>query len=178
MSCTLQHIPERLHKKSRPRLDIFEVGEEIYRRSDLEHLDNPFASISLRDISVNRQGLKENILSNAEDVLISTISNGIERYDSEICILKIKDLSEEGTYDKTFIEEKEDAEHTARIMLMHDPIPCMYPHCEFRLWFDAIHVSKDNYSETIGSKKYKKLRNQLRQSLAVMIIQREISQKG
>jgi len=174
MSCTLRHVPERLHKQGKSLLNEFEIGEEIYRRCKKEELENPFASISIADISVNRQGILSQKLSNPEDVLINILECGAPDYKAEICLLKIKDLSDDKTYDKTFEQVKNDQVYTARMTLIHDPACCMYPHCEFRVWIDGKHITRENHDETIG--KLKQIRGRLKHALAEMIVKREISQ--
>ncbi len=170
--CNLKHIPERLHAAGRSDIQNFEIGEELYRRCKPEHLINPFASISLRDISINRQGLKLQKLSNPEDVLLNL---NLERNPDEIlkesvCILVVKEL-EGNTYRKEAVDLK------TKITLLHDQLACNYAHCVFQIEFDGKVVLEDNYDQTINNKKDKtasKGRTWCRQELAEMIIKREV----
>jgi hypothetical protein len=175
MSCTLRHIPQRLHSNDRPIINEFVVGEEIYRRCKKEELENPFVNISIADVSVNRQG-KPIEISIPEDVLINILECGAENYNLEICKLKIISLLDNHTFDKKFSEEKDGITHIAQMKLVHDPHHCMYPHCEFRVWLNNEHLTMSNFSDKL--KKLKVIKAALRQELAKMIIQKEISQSA
>ena len=173
MLCVLKHIPERLHTNSKPIINEFKVGEEIYRRCKPEELENPFTSISIADLSVNRQGMDKE-MSQPEDVLINILECGAENYNLEICTLEIKSLLENNTFHKEFTEEKNGVKFKAEMKLIHAPDCCMYPHCEFRVWLDNEHITISNFS--IKLKKLKGIKAELRHELAKMIIQKEIRQ--
>jgi hypothetical protein len=176
MACNLEHVPERLHKtEGKQVINAFEVGEEIYRRCTDAELENPFKSISICELSLNRKGLADNHISQPEDVLINITGVGDAIYNKTICTLIIKDVCNETlTYNKEFVEEKQTVQYSARMRLMHEPSPCMYPHCVFRVWLNDQLITLDNYRDTID--KLKQIKTQLKASLASMILQRRISQ--
>ncbi len=99
-----------------------------------------------------------------------------KRYiDKEVCTLRIISLNEKNQYEKEFTQEKNGHLATARIKLIHDPVPCMYPHCIFRIWLNGVVVTFGSYKQTL--KKWRKIRTELKQELASMIIQKAVSQK-
>lgn len=175
MTCLLKHIPEHLRTNEKPTEHTFKVGGELYRRSSEKELDNPFASISIVDVSVNRGELNGKKISEEKDVLLNIRSNDPEAYDQNVCLLKIKDLKEDNTYNKMFEQEKGGIMIKANFILSHVPEPCMYPHCAFRVFLDGIEINDFQlYKDTIG--KLNKIRTALKQDLATMIVQREVSQ--
>jgi hypothetical protein len=176
MSCSLSHVPEHLHLAKKEVNNVFYLHEEIYRRCTLEEIHNPFQTISIVDLSVNRQGHQEDIISQKEDVLFNIKDSLPQKYIAEICVLRIIELNDLNSFDKEFVEAKGENVHKARIKLVHDPKECMYPHCEFRVWVDSEHIGYSNYNRTV--KKLNKIRTQLKQCLAQMIIQREINQSS
>ncbi len=173
MPCDLPYIPERLHQNGRVSIPSFNVGEFVYRRARPNELENPFAKISLTDISVNRSGRNQE-LSIPDDVLFSIRNEeDFEVYtDLEICTLQIKDLNRENQYAKQFSDD----EDLLTIKLLHDPVECMYAHSVFEIALNNEIVTFDNYANTLKAKRHRKLRSQVRQELATMIIQRTISQ--
>lgn len=50
----------------------------------------------------------------------------------------------------------------------------MYPHCIFRITLNGDIVTYDNYKETLG--KVHKIRNEIREELASMIVRRQVHQ--
>lgn len=175
MTCPLKHIPENLQTKDKPTVHTFEVGSELYRRSSKEEIENPFAKISIADVSVNRSVLNGQKISEECDVLLNIRDSSPEKFDQQVCLLRIKDLKDDNTYDKIFKQEKDGVTRIARFILSHVPEPCMYPHCAFRVFLDGVEI-KDfkHYNSTIN--KLKKIKTELKQDLATMIVQREISQ--
>ena len=83
-------------------------------------------------------------------------------------------MNHHNQYNKEFSQEKNGQNTTARIKLIHEPKPCMYPHCTFRIWLEGTIVTCDNYKQTL--KKWRKIRTKLKDELASMIIQRVVSQ--
>jgi hypothetical protein len=172
--CNLQHIPERLRRQGRPTIEQFQIGEELYFRCKEEALENPYKVVSLCEVSHNRQGHVNNILSEADDVLYA-ITGEAERYtDKKICTLKIVALTNEGAYHKTFHETKNGTEFVGRMKLMHDPDECMYPHSIFRVWLNDEVVDMQNYDVTL--KKVNKIRTYLKEDIAAMIVARKVDQ--
>lgn len=176
MACDFAHVPERLHRNNRPTASIFEVGEEVYRRCTKEEIENPFKSISICELSVNRQGTEENRISLPEDVLVNITSREVPHIlAKEICVLVIRDLNPATqTYNKDFFEVKDNRTYTANMTLVHDPHECMYPHSLFRITVDDDVITFANYEDTI--KRLKQLRTLLKSELAAMIVQRQITQ--
>lgn len=175
--CKFKHVPKRLHLDDKDIISSFEVGEQIYRRCKPEQIENPFNSISIADVSTNRQGFQENIISVPEDVLINTTSNSPEILDEQVvCVLEITDLLKSGIYFKEFSQTKGDAIHVAALELVHDPTICMFPHCEFRVHLNGQQVGINEYGIVIR-KKLREIHTSLKQALASMIIKNQISQK-
>ena len=174
--CNLHYIPERLRKGNKNILDYFEVGEFLYRRCDEKEMENPFATPSIAELSHNRGGLKENILCEAGDVLYNiNIGDEFEKYeDKKVCTLVIKDLNEQKKYKKAYIQEKDSETYNCVIELLHEPDPCMYPHCVFRVWLGNEIVTPDNHKKKLG--KLHQIRNSLREELASMIVKKQVSQ--
>lgn len=85
--CTLPHIPERLHTKERLALEEFFIGEELYWRCKPE-IELPYFEIKLSDVSHNRQGHSENIISESLDVLWNIdMSKGFEKYEYDVVVM-------------------------------------------------------------------------------------------
>lgn len=167
--CDLGYIPERLHWDEKSEIDVFQIGDLIYRRCKPEELDNPFGTISLREIS-NNIGTSMGVeISQQNDVMYNIDPNEQnEVYDGQTpCVLVIKEL-DGNQYYKSFKE----GENICDLRLLHDPLSCMYPHCNFSIWLNREKVTKENYDTTL--KKNKKLRYQIRQDLALMVRRREI----
>lgn len=107
-------------------------------------------------------------MSEKDDVLLD-IREGEneERYKGfEIAEIKIDKVSN-GTYEKSFEYKKGETLIIAKITLLHDPEPCMYPHCVFRIWLGDTKVDYQNYNDTL--KKAHQLRTLIRQELATMV---------
>ena len=80
--CELSHIPKRLHTEDKPIISIFVDGEFLYRRCNLSESENPYLKISLAELSHNRSGHLDNIISNRKDVLFNISLS--EEYSEEI----------------------------------------------------------------------------------------------
>jgi len=174
-SCNYQHVPARLHTGEKLPIPNFEVGEHIYRRCKEEEIANPFLTIDLKELSVNRRGLAGNTISEEADVLINITADNAENYPLQVCTMVIRDLNvESGTYDKDFNQEKGGQNYVAKVKLIHDPDKCMYPHCVFRIWLGDALVTRENYKTTL--KKMDKLKDKIRLALGAMVLQKQISQ--
>ncbi|HUH73624.1 MAG TPA: hypothetical protein VLZ75_04390 [Chitinophagales bacterium] len=147
----------------------FRIGDLIFRRCNPNEIENPFQSISLRDISNNLGSNCGNIISEMDDVLFNIIpEDELEKYTGKVvCILEIKSLNENNQYIKYFQEIKNGNSNNCTMQLIHDPLCCMYPHCVFRIWVNYEVVTKENYEVTLS--KFNKLRTTIRQELATMI---------
>jgi len=170
--CQLSYIPEYLRTNGREPFQAFRIGELLFMRCTPEKLSNPYNSITISDLSHNRRGNEESPLSESTDVLYNIRPDlDFEKYpDKVVCTIRILDLNNENKYDKSF----EDNGDIATIQLIHDPEPCMYPHCIFRILFNGEVVTYDNYKDNI--KKANKLRNSLKTELASMIVTETLSQ--
>jgi len=168
-NCTLNYIPKPLHWNEKPVLTEFQVGDLIFRRCNPNELENPFKSISLRDISNNLGTNLGNIISEKDDVLFNIVpEDEIEKYAGKVvCVLEIKSLTQNNQYEKNFFELKDGNNNNCTMQLIHDPLCCMYPHCIFRIWVNNVVVTKENYEVTLS--KLNKLRTAIRQELATMI---------
>lgn len=173
-TCDLPHIPERLHTKERPALENFFIDEELYWRCKPE-IDLPYQEISLTEISHNRQGKSDNPLSIATDVLWNTDkSRDFVKYEYDVIVLKIKELHSDFNYIKEFNETVSDKDLSVIIQLIHDPIACNYAHSVFRYKCNGIIVAFENYKETLGHKRAKRLRIHCKLELQAMILRREL----
>lgn len=174
--CQLLYIPTRLHASEREPIEVFSIGENLFRRCDPKDLENPFASITLTELSHNRRGNDGYVLCEPNDVLFNIkAENGFETYDNaEVCTLEIIGLNPDGKYIKEFDQIKNGEFITARMELLHDPEPCMFPHCVFRIWIGDVIVTYDNYGDTLD--RYKQIRTKIREELAHMMVTKKINQ--
>lgn len=179
--CNLEYIPERLHtSEDRDIIDVFYVSDTLYRRASDQILENPYASVTLSDLSHNI-GINNNVeLSKKSDVLYSILEEkDIQVYDLNVVTLKIISLNDNNQYDKTFVCAKNEG-LKVRLLLSHSPVCCMYPHCVFRFFVyndegNEVEVSIENSLKTLKLNKYKYLRDRLRHELSLMIIREAIS---
>ncbi len=139
-------------------------------------LKNPFKNTSITELSHNRQGPKSDICSLAEDVLYDIVGKTIKgvHEDLVVCTLKIQSLNINKTFKKEYKETKDGIEYTCVLELFHEPEPCMYPHCVFRVWINGIKITYKNYKDTIS--KLTIIRGNLKEELASMVITKEINQ--
>lgn len=169
--CKIPYIPSRLHWNGRPTIKEFYLNEELYWRCK-PAIDLPYQEISLTDVSHNRQGNPDKILSNSDDVLWNTDENkDFEKYDYDVIVLKIKELLP----DSIFVKEFNMDDISVCMSLLHQPINCNYSHTIFRFVYQSnIEVTFDNYKETLGHKRAKKVRNLCKLELQKMRIRREL----
>lgn len=172
MDCPLDYIPDRLHTNDRQPINEFGLHELLFRRCKLEEKENPFAKISLVDLSVNRQGEIGEELCKPDDVLFNTHpeEGHIQaRFDDQvIVVLEILEIAPSNTYEKLF---EEDA-NNCRIILRHRPDPCNFSHSAFEIFYNQTEVTYENWKNTLG--KNNKLRTKCRQEMAKMILREEV----
>lgn len=171
MECKLEYIPERLHSNDKPIVQTFLEGEELYYRCKEDECSRPYDKISLYDISHNRNfNDPENFQKS--DVLFNIIEDDErELYDNfNTSVLRIQNLQGSPTYTKQ-IPSREDPELIVIIKLLHDPIPCMYPHSVFEVSINGVIVTRENYDSVLNlrNKKYKNIRSDIRQELTSII---------
>lgn len=171
----IHYIPNRLHRKGRKVCNRFYLNEEIYRRCPTINVESPFATISLTDLSLNRQGnpRKRNPFSLPDDVLLNHTPHkgGAQPYLKEsFVVLKIKRLSKNKTYKKVLQNQG----NTLIVKLKHDPTTSNYSHSVFELILNNIVVLHHNYKTSLGGNGYKILRQNCRLEIQRMIIRREI----
>ena len=168
MICNLNYIPEHLHTNNKPIIDKFEIGEKLFYRCKPEILSKPYDSISLQDISHNRNFNKdedygsENVFYNInehDEIIKYEGLNFIEFY--------IKNLSEKNTY----IKIVNHGGLTAILTLKHNPEPCMYPHSVIEIAVNNTIVNKGNYNIILGkgNKTRSHLRSLIRQELTSIV---------
>lgn len=156
-TCSLAYIPEHLHWNDKPIITDFYHDELLYRRSDIGSYHNPFAKISLVDLSFNRSGAKNEPLCSPQDVLWNIDeSKSFQKYDMTVVSLRINKINLDSEYKKTFYFENESTE----MQLVHEPCDCNYPHSMFVFNFQGQSVCFENYDQTLGGKRksIKKLR--------------------
>lgn len=171
MECTLDYIPERLHTNDKPIIEKFAIGEELYYRCKSDECSKPYDKISLYDISHNR-----NFCNNQEyrrdDVLYNIIENDQrQQYQNfDTTVLKIQSLQDNTTYFKEIVSQ-ENPDLSVTIKLIHDPIPCMYPHSVFEVSVNGDTINSENYNSLLNKKNrtFKNLRSDIRQELTSII---------
>tara|TARA_R110002095_G_scaffold74807_4_gene63785 strand:- start:1139 stop:1714 length:576 start_codon:yes stop_codon:yes gene_type:complete len=171
MQCQLPYIPKRLHSFGKHIIEEFFIGEELYYRCKLGQCSKPYLSISLYDVSHNRN-FNDSKLYPKEDVLFDINENtDIEQIENkDISISVIKSLSQNNTFEKEIISD-DDPDIIVNIKLIHSPVPCMYSHCAFQISLKDDIITKENYSKTLGKKPkvYKNLRRDIRIELTSII---------
>lgn len=170
MDCKLSYIPHYLHLNNKPIIDRFNIGEELYYRCSGFSCKKPYDQISLYDISHNRN-FSDKKKFPKEDVLLNIEENQPEeRYDSDIVTLRIDVLGNRSTFVKKIIS-RDNEDLTAEIKLIHDPLPCMYPHSVFEVSLGGEIVTRENYKSTLGksNRTMKNLRSDIRQELTSII---------
>ena len=131
--------------------------------------------MSLYDLSINREGKKNHPISKPSDVLYDITESENEFYQTSYIILKINEISKPYYYKKKIIQKDSDNKsHEVIIELIHDPLPCMYPHSIFRFFHDNQIVTKENFKNTLGKKSQKRLRQKCRDSLTRMIVEKKV----
>ena len=179
MICTRPHVPSYLHWDRETVINNFFHNEELYwRRSktDLEK-ENPFLSITLADVSVNRSGNSQIFFSNPKDVLIN-IENESENHYSGfgVLILSVNKNDFDKEPKKKFMENDIDGQiYIVEMHLIHDPIDCNKAHSMFRFKFDGQFVKFEEYKNSFGKdlpKVIKKLRKSCKDELQKMIVNR------
>ncbi len=187
MLCELSYIPPRLVWGGRPVVPTFKIGEKLFRRCKAEERENPFDSISLVDLSLNRGGDEDFEFSVPRDVLFNT--NPTEKkmqqlFDDEVVVeLEIMELNSKAQYKKKFYEpeldqneEKSNDQFCCEIFLRHKPDKCNYSHCAFEFYFKGELVTWSNYTKTLGKKNSEtsKIRTKCKFEISRMIIKEEV----
>ena len=170
MDCLLSYIPKHLHFDDKPIVNSFTEGEQLFYRCKENEMKKPYDNIPLFDISHNRN-FGDNVNYPKEDVLYNILEEDKnEKYDSEIVVLTIRNLGNEMTYFKRLVS-RTNPKLVVEIKLIHDPVPCMYPHSVFEVSMGGTVVSRENYKKTLGKKNasLKELRSDVRQELSSII---------
>lgn len=173
MSCKLNYIPKHLHRNDRDIISEFEEKERLYLRIHPQH-DTPFKTITLANLSFNRDGGSIK-LCDPDDVLWNiNEEDDEEKYDQGV---KYFDISYKGEAkcreDPSLLLNK--SGNVLQMRLSHKPLDCNYPHCDFDFILNNnIVVTKSNFKDTLGHKKFKKIRTEARLKLHSAIIQKEI----
>lgn len=171
----IPYIPVELHRRGRKVCNRFFLNEEIYRRCPTKDINVPFGSISLTDLSLNRQGnpKKKRPLSWPDDVLYNHAPHkggSKPKFEESFVVLKVKRLLKNKTFRKILREEG----NTLLLNLKHVPTTSNYSHSVFEIVLNNKIISFSNYKATLGSNGHKKLRNNCRLEIHKMIIRREI----
>ena len=180
--CSLARIPARLHTQGRPALPRFEVGELLYRRCQPAEIENPFAAISLVDLSVNREGPQGlSPLCEPPDVLRDFSAQATQDWltTGEVALaLQVMEVNENATYryQSELPGAPLPATATCVLELAHDREPCNYAHSAFKLHLNSREVSFANYHEKegLGANKYRKFRTQCRYELGRMLVKEQV----
>lgn len=187
VSCNLSYIPARLVWGGRPIVQSFKIGEKLFRRCKEEERENPFDSISLVDLSLNRGGDEEFQFSLPKDVLYNTNPTETKTqqvFDEEVVVaLEIKELDAQSQYRKLFYEpvgnqneEQLYGQFCCEIFLRHKPDDCNYSHCSFEFYYKGEEVTWKNYKTTLGkgNSETRKLRTKCKYEISRMIIKEEV----
>ena len=177
--CILPHVPTRLYWDGYFKKNNFFHDEKLYWRIKKENTENPFGTITLTDISVNRSGISPQILSEPQDVFINITGEGEPIYKEfdviELSIKKIElDRKPQKLYQFPEIMTENVSQVSVILQLIHDPLPCNNAHSMFRFIFDKEIVTFDNYKTSFGGngKPLKRLRQICRDDIHKMIIRR------
>lgn len=171
MVCHLQYIPKHLHTDNKNIIPVFKNGEKLFYRCKKNECLKPYDTISLYDISHNRDfGIPNKYPK--EDVFYNLIEDDPnEKYtDLLLTVLTLNNIGRNSTFMKDIISD-EDPNLRASILLKHNPLPCMYPHSVFEISINGIVVDKNNYKTILNKKnvKFKNLRSDIRQILTSII---------
>lgn len=183
MACEIPYIPNRLHRNGRENIVEFEIGELLFRRCPPNHVRNPFDSISLVDVSVNREGPEAGKFCEEEDVLYITIPNDgdKEKYEESICRMQILELNDNSQYEKRIDGKQagpngEQNDISCTIKLKHKSEDCNYAHSAFEFYYDEEEVTWENFKATLGkdNKGHRKLRTTCKTEISKMILKEEV----
>jgi hypothetical protein len=174
--CNLPYIPKHLHLGEKPKITEYAIGDIIFRRCTPDEIENPFKTVSITELSHNIGISKGESISDVKDVLFNIREDEPdEEYVGQlVCKLKIKSLDDMGQYAKEFRQRKGAVEFVGKVKLLHDPLPCMYPHCLLRVWINGEIVTFRNYNHSL--KKLNQIRTSIRHELATMIFREAIEQ--
>ncbi len=180
--CQLPHVPNYLHWDGNTIVNSFFHGEKLYWRRSLKEIsnDNPFTTITLADISMNRSGKSGLLFSTAKDSLID-ITKGLPAYYENCGVIEL--CVEKSNYHKiakkTFIDpltvDKNENQYIVEMYLVHDPLCCNSAHSMFRFKYDGQFVRFEDYKNSFGTdkpKSIKRLRSICKDELCKMIISR------
>ncbi len=176
MGCKIDYIPSRLHTNNRQDINEFYIAERLFRRCKEEEKINPFDTISLSDVSVNREGSGDNKLSLPEDVLYNmNPDNGKgEKLNLSISYLNILELNNQNQYFKILCSYNVNTSLTdiCQICLKHKKEDCNYSHSAFVFCYNGVEIS--NFEIYKNTWKNKKLRTKCKNELSKMIIKEEV----
>lgn len=144
--CFALGIPEGLHSKGREDKQDFESNEFVYRRfRDRINVDNSpnwrgSTSIPANIFSLNNDSYVRQKYSLAEtDVLYNTNSDEKSFKDWGIISLYINDFA---LIEQKKLETDDKKDHVLRLEMKHDPLPCMYPHSELKIYDNGTLVTE------------------------------------
>lgn len=165
--CQIDYIPNRLHWNEREVLEIFHPEEFLYRRLNKDQEKKaPYSTISLIDLSFNRSGIGATIISEREDVLWNFDTKiGFQRYELEISDLKVGFLNLEVDSKRIFNCPDYGNDNETIMQVVHDPDDCNYAHSVICFYYNGVETTFDNWKETLGSKRCKKLRKTIKDEL-------------
>lgn len=174
--CELPYIPNYLHWDNKEINPNFFHEEKLFWRCRPEKAENPYKTISLAEVSVNRSGNKDNFYSKPDDVFWDTTNSENERYEDFIALqLAVKKVDFDKNPEKVVTAYNSNNDLLKAILaLVHDPLPCNYSHCLIRVILEGDIITLDNYKKKFGKKSLKRLRQACKDEVSKMIIRREI----
>ena len=157
---------------------MFFHDEKLYWRRKKPNDRNPFSSITLADVSINRSGTKNEFFSNPEDVLWNLEANDEVRYANQgVITIAVKKIGLNENFVREFSKTEDGITETVKMNLIHDPIICNKAHSMFRFVYKEEIVTFDNYKEGLGQsrKALKRLRRECKDELVKIIVSRVVN---
>lgn len=181
--CDIPEIPAHLHRQERELIPSFNESESVYRREDQEQSKKfPYSRINLADLSVNRSGPPDGVLSNLDDARhVINLDGSYSFFEGSIAELSLADsgLTNENylAYTSSYNDGKKEVQVEAQMRIKHDPLECNYSHSVFEFTYEGNIMTTwpkeaANYGKGLGKKsKYvEQLRMQIKDDLSKMIV--------
>jgi len=138
--------------------EFFNEEKLFWRCKDFSNI-NPFKTIRLADVSVNRSGSEEVFFSEAQDVLWNIFEDQEqERYaEHGFIVLSIMNLGLNEYFVRKYQETLHDVTVSAEMQLIHDPLLCNRAHSMLRFTYEGNTVKFEDYKKGFGKKSPKAL---------------------
>lgn len=181
--CWISNIPERLHSKGQSRRTILASDRVIIRHEPLPDGKGYGFEIPghrhLEDQSANSQ-----LLNSPEgfycDVLYDC-KEGKHYFGWEVACLDVEDLTTLALpNDNTLVRNSDGSTKAVDIFsfeVVHDPTPCMYPHCQIFALKDGMRVKKiqSGFMKTLIRARFAKLAEINREEMTNVVKREKVS---